>query len=299
MVSYTTDLGNMKTADAIISALASPAFVENSQVLQHCQGRCFQPATSNATVRFVIDGNLVGETVAETTAYSLSANSEITQSGVDVTVAKHVNIWAPTVEMQRWSENTPGVHQNIGAEQGRALSVSLNDTFIGLFDDFTNTHTTTASGVLTMADVHDARYTFEAAVLGAKGARAHAVLDRKAINELRKEILGSTASVYTLPENNSLLDRGAEIVDRSYVGSFGSIDFYETGGLPTAGSGALDCGLVFDPSLAFGLAIDERGIQSASKMKLSEGFYEEVASWLFANVGIYRDTAGCQLRSAT
>jgi len=298
MVNYTTDIGNMSTSDSIISAQASPAFVENSQVLQHCQGRCFQPATSNQTVKFVTDGNLVGEVLAETTAYSLSASSEITQSGVDVTVAKHVNIWAPTVEMRRWSEDTPGVHHSIGAEQGRALSLSLNASFLALFDDFVNSQTTAASGVLTMADIHDARYAYEAAVLGAKGNKAHAVLDRKGINELRKEILASSASAFSLPDNINLLDRSEEVMDASKVGSFGSIDFYETSGLPTSAT-ILDVGLVFDPTLAFALAIDERGIQSSSKLQLAQGFYEEVGSWLFANVGVYRSNAATQMKSAT
>lgn len=298
MVNYTTDRGNMTQADAVISALASPAFVERSQVLQHCLGACAMPATVNATGRFVIDGNLEGEVVAETTAYSLSSKSEITQSGVDVTVAKHMNIWAPTVEQQRWTSETPGVHRNIGAEQGRALMASLNSTFLGLFDNFTNTKTTTASGALTMADISDARYAVEAAVMGAKSGEMHAVLDYKAINELRKEIMASTATPFSASENLDLLFRSSEVIDKSYVGSFGALKFYETSGLPTAAT-VLDCGCVFDPYLAFGLYIDSEGIQTESIFKGSDGMYKEVISWLFANVGIYRDYAGCQIRSAT
>lgn len=300
-MAFETEKGNLVTADSVVSSLASPAFVENSQVLQHCLGPCFQEATTNDTVQFVIDGNLVAEVVAEAAAYTPSANTEITQSGVNVTVQKHVALWKPTVEQQRWTRTTPGAHQNIAAEQGRALSVSLNSSFQALFDDFDNIHTTTASGVLTFDDLHDARYAYESTVLGAKSGMCHAVLDRKAVNELRKELAGSAASIFNIPQNQSIFSQDIEVRDRSFVGSYGSIDVFETSGLPTvtAGPSTVDVGLIFDPMLAFALVVDSEGIQTASKMQLVDGHFMEVSSWLFANVGVYRSGAGTQVRSAT
>ena len=295
-MAYETELGNIKTVDAVLSDLASPALVENSQVLDHV---VIQPAT-NKTVRFVIDGNLVGEVVAESTAYTPSANSEIVQSGVDCTVQKYVNIYYPTVEQMAYGMNTPGVHNNIAAEQGRALSVALNATWLSLFDDFTTSGNVSPalSGVMTLAALNDAVYAVESNLLGATSGEFHAVLDRKAVHELRKELSASEASVFTLPSEIALFTRTGQVKSKNYRGSIGAIKVYETSGLPVA-AGVADVGLVFDPKLAFGLAVDPRGIQTASNMVLTAGMKAEIASWLFANVTIIRDKAGCMIASAT
>jgi hypothetical protein len=290
-------MSSYRRPDKILSALTWPALVENAIAIEHC---AIQEVDTHPTVDFVIDGSLTGGVASEGAAASLGAGQELTQSGVVVTVAKHVSIIKPTVEAIRFAGSAK--MQNMADAQAKALARSLDTSWIALFDDFTSTENVNPvnSGTITYSDLLGAVYQVDAGLLGAASGKYHAVLDRKAVYELKAEQAGSVVSVYNVPAEISLFNGMKDMKSKNYYGKVGVVDVYAHNGLPTAASGVADVGLVFDPSLAFALAIDKSGVIYAPDVfDASGGFITEVSAYLFANVAVFRDEAGCKIPSAT
>src|SRR4051794_1753577 len=94
-----------------------PAFVNASQFLPLVRTETF-PDTSNV-IKVPISGNLVAETVAESTDYSYSSNSELTDSSISVTAKKAVIGSKFTVEADRFGKPWANLPR-IANEQGTA-----------------------------------------------------------------------------------------------------------------------------------------------------------------------------------
>lgn len=286
-MSYETEQGNVSKADAVISAIASPAFVESSKAL--AQGKVLEFPSNNAVLKFNKDGSFVAEITAESGTYSFDAGDEFSQTAVTCTAQKYTHIWKPTVEAERFSGDQIGLDK-AGKLSGEALARKFDSTFIAQFPSITNLVTATAD--LTKDDLLDAQYTVHSAMN--MDRRLHAMINRKARNAIRKELTSVTASAFSNLEMLSLVNQ--QIQPNGLVGEFADIMIFNTSGFTATGGDDQQC--VYDPEYAFGIGVDSR-VYSRSVFKASEGFFTEVATYMFMATCIWNNTAACELRSDT
>lgn len=300
-VAYNTELANILIPTDVISAGISAALVQAAVVVPLIYAEDL-PAGTNVK-KFRKAGSLTAEAVSESAPYTFSASSEYTESSVTVTAVKSAVASLLTVEAEQFSSINLA---RLAAEQGQAIARLLDDDVLTLFDEHNNS--VTCGSILTVDDILTAAYTVRAAVKGASKRKLIGVFDYKGINEIRKELVKSAASVFSIPEMVSLL-RPSESMQtpNGYVGSLPGIDLFETDGLPSANSD--DYALVFNPDLCYcamyspSVQVRTRWVGASqygeSAAPNATGFATEVASWVFSDVKEWNDTAGCTVRSDT
>jgi hypothetical protein len=291
-VAYESELGNFIIEANAVSALMGPAFVNASQFLPLVRTETF-PDTSNV-IKVPISGYLVAETVAESTDYSYSASSELTDTSVTVTAKKAVQGSKFTVEADRFGKP----HANLG-RIGDEMSAAHGRLFDYDFKALINSISTvvTATTVLTKDNLLDASYNVFAATKGAHSGKLVGAFDFKGVNEIRKELTSITATAFGNKEMLGILGNPGGGIN--YAGNCVGIDIYQTDGLSTTGSDDQAC--VWDPALAFYAGVDGvAGFRSSVKEPSAiNGLSWELLTWTFFKVAIWRNTAACQVRSDT
>lgn len=283
-MAYETESGNFTKPDVSISAVAAPAFVEKAKVLAQGYVQNFQGIS---TIKFNKDGSVSAAVVAESGGYTFDSGDEITQGYTSCSAQKHLVISKPTVEAERFS-NGQFSYADLGAKQGEALARSLDAVWIALFPSITNL--VTATSTLTKDDLLDAQYTVHDATK--LDDRLHVMIARKGRNEIRKELTSISASAFSSPNMLSLVDQ--PIQANGLVGEFSDMLVFNSSGFATTGGDNQQA--VYHPQLAFGIGIDTQ-VYTRSSFVASGGMWTEVASWLFANVVLWNDSAACELRS--
>lgn len=286
-MAYETEKGNVSKADAVISTIAAPAFVETSKALAH--GTILNLPDDNSVLKFNKDGSFTAETVSESGAYTYDSGDEFSQTAVSCTAQKYVHIWKPTVEAERFSSDQIGLAK-AGKLQGEALSRKFDGTWLALFPSITNL--VTATTVLTKDDLLDAQYTVHSAMN--MDRRLHAVINRKARNAIRKELTSISASAFANPQMLDLVNK--PVMANGLVGEFCDILVFNTSGFTATGGD--DQQAVFDPEYAFGFGVDTQ-IYTRSVFTAAGGLFTEFASWMFGNACLWNDSAACELRSDT
>lgn len=249
---------------------------------------------TNTTVKYVKkDGALTASASAVSEASSYSTYSALTTSGVSMTAIKDVCASFITVEAQKFG----GVDRAlIARKQGEALARRLDNEVAALFN--AHDHSVTCASVMTVDDLIDASYNVRKNTVDVASPQLKAVLGLKAVNSLRKELVKSAASVYTMPQMATLLT-GAQGQGNGYAGSLPGIDVYAFAGtFPTANGD--DYQLVFDPAICY------TGMYDASPSTVevwtatgNPSFGLQVASWVFHAATEWNDDAGCTIRSDT
>lgn len=281
-----TELSNFVTIGNAVSTLMSPAFKEASIMLNLCHTENFPDNTN--VIKFRKSGSLTAEALAESTAYSYSASSELTDTSVSATAAKVVAASKVTVEALRFGTGSANM-ERIAQEQGRAIARMYDDDVIALFDNFATTQT--ATSVLTVDDMITAQYkVYNGNVPVGKLA---AVLEYKGAHEIRKEIQSTGGTPWS---NMSMLEiLNGTPQPNGYVGSVAGMDVYQTTGMPTGGGD--DYALVFNPQWTFAAGLG--GAFSTNVWYDPVSFLYVVSSFMFYNVVEWNDTAGCSLLSDT
>lgn len=295
-MAYETEYANLVTATDAISALMSPAFVNNSILMNLVYAENF-PANTKV-IKLRKDGSVTAETLNESTAYTPSASSELTENGaVTLSAVKGVVVSELTVEAQRFGGSS-GDLQNIANKHGAALGRLFDASTKTLFSSLSNS--VTASTTLAKDNLLDAQYYVFSSIMGAAdGMALVAVLDYKGVNEIRKEITSSTGTAFS---NLELLDlvRNAGVQQNNHLaGQFAGMEIYQTSGLPTATSDTDDVGAVFHPRLCFGAGFGGEFVTKFDDPRGSNGFVTEVSSYMFYDVEIWNNTAGCKVLSNT
>lgn len=291
-MSFETEQGNFAVEANAVSALMGPEFVNASQFMPLVQTETF--ADSSNTIHVPISGYLVAETVAESTNYTYSANSELTDTYVAVTAKKAVVGNKFTVEADRFGKpwaNLPRISKKMGTSFGRLFDADLKALFPSI------STVVTASTILTKDNMSDASYNVFASMKEAASGVLVAALDFKGVNELGKELSNITASAFSNRELLGIL--GTPGGGYNYKGNLLGIDIYQTDGLATTGGD--DQGCVWDPMHAFYAGVDGiEGFRNSQKEPSAiNGLTWELLSWTFWKVAIWRNTAACQVRSDT
>lgn len=287
---YATELSNLTIVGNAISALMSPAFVKVSIGLNLVHTEDFPDYTN--VIKFRKSGSLVAETLAQSTEYTFSASSEITDSSVTCTAEKAVVGSRISVEAQRFGAGQAGF-ERFGDEHGAALGRLFDSSLFTLFSSVSGA--VTATSTLTKDNLLEAAYSVRSSMQGAHGGvKLAGVFDYKGVNEVRKELTSISASAFSNP---SMLTLMSVPQVNGLAGEFAGIEIYEVAGLPTSGGDDVAC--VFHPQLCFAAGLGGEMKTSVTWKDASGGFLFEISSYWFYKIVEWNDTAGVRVLSDT
>lgn len=291
-MAFETELGNVITIGNAVSAAMGPAFVNKSQGLSLVYKEVFPDNTN--VVKFQISGNLVAETVAESTDYTYSANSELTDSSITCTAKKVVCGSKTTVEAVRFGNGSARL-ERLAKEAGEAHARLFDADLKALFSGIATI--VTASTVLTKDNLIDARYNIVNSMKGGFSGMLVSMFDYKGVSEIQKEITSTTAAAFGNMDLLGVL--GMPQPSNGYCGNLLGIDIYQTDGLPSGGGDDTAC--VWDPMNCFAAGVDgTNGFYNSLKDPAAiNGLSNEFLTWSFFKIVEWRDTAGCAVKSDT
>lgn len=281
-----TELSNIAIPTDVVSDAISAALVQSVVAWPRIYSEDLPVGTN--VKKFRRDGSLTAEEIAESASYTFSASSELTQTSVGSTATKFGCVSKLSVEAQQFAGVTPA---QIYQKQGEAIARDLDDEILALTSGVSTV--VTASNVLTIDNIMTAVYNVQNGTQGVSSGVLDGLFDYKGIMEVRKELLNAGAAVFSQPQQTSLLAGTAQ--NTGYVGSLPGVNLYQTNGLPITGGD--DIAVVFDPALAFASVYG--GMQSKASWKGSEGFFDELATYVFFDVVEWNDAAACAVRSDT
>lgn len=290
--------GLMQMADTVqignaISAAISPAFKEASIGMGLVYAETCSPASQ--VIKFRKSGSLVAEAVTEGAAYTASdASSDINDTSVTITAAKIAVASPISVEAMRFGGGAANVAR-VASEQGRALARKFDDDLLALFDSITNV--ATATSTLDTDTLLTGQFNVMDSLV--PPGPLTAVVDNKGAAELRKLVANAGAAIYSSQYNSPLFGTPSQ---NNFIGNLLGIDIYQTTGLSTTGGD--DQGCIFNPNYAFCSAMggEVSSVVQFSGMGVAlliPGFSDIVLSWLFYGVGVWNNSAACELRSDT
>lgn len=289
-----TTRSDMVTTGTVVSALIPQAFKEASIWMNLVYSEDL-PADAIAK-KFRISGSVIAEAVTEGSVYTPSdTNSDLTDTSVTITAAKAVVGSPISVEALRFGGNGASLAR-VADEQGRALARLFDDDCNALINSITLA--ATASSTLTTDTLLEGQYKVLNALC--PPGPLVAVLDFKGVYELQKLVVNAGAAVWT----NALATQFISGVPQAnnYRGNFLGIDIYATTGLSETGSD--DQGVIFNPRYAFASVLGgapETNIRWTGHGVASQvaGFSYEVSTHMFYGVGLWHDSAACEIRSDT
>lgn len=285
-MAFETERGNIVTPTDVVSDAISAALVQRTILFPLVYTEDLPDNTP--TKKFRKAGSLTAAEVAESAAWTFGAGSEYTETSASATATKFACVSKLTVEADRFTPVSP---DKLYQEQGAAIARDVEGEIKTLFSGFSNA--VTATSIATVADILQALYLVQSGTSGVSDGMLAGVFDYKAIMEIRKEIVASGASHYVQPNQTTLLAGIA--ADSGYVGDVPGVNCYQTNGLPTDTGD--DVNLVFDPALAIAGMVGP--IQTRQSWKGSEGFFDELASYLFSDFVEWNDAAACAVKSDT
>lgn len=287
-----TELGNFIIVGNALSAVMGKAFVNGAQGLPLVHAEPFPDNTN--VIKATIAGTLTAETVAESTDYTYSSSSELTDTSVSCTAKKTVLGTKITVEAARFAGAASRLDR-IANEHGNAHARLFDADLKALFSSIATG--VTATTVLTKDNIIDARYNVVAAMKGAFSGRLVGMFDYKGVSEIQKELSSISATAFGNMEMLGVL--GMPNPANGYAGNVIGVDIYQTDGLPTSGGDDVAC--VWDPSACWFAGVDGReGLNNSLKDPAAiNGLSTEILTWTFFKIVEWRDTAGCRVLSDT
>lgn len=288
-----TTMSDMNQAAYMLSRLLGPALVEASTWLNLVYAETCSEDSNK--IRLQKSGSLIAEGVNEGAVYVPSdANSDITDTYVEITAAKIVSGSVLTAEQQRFG----GVFRQIprfGEEQGRAIARKFDVDCNALINSVTET--ATAAALLDTDTLLEAVYKVRNGLLPA--GPLSAVLDRKGISELQKQVANSGAAIYSSQYNHPIFGTPKP---NNFIANLLGVDIYQMSGLSTTGGD--DQGVLFDPRYFIGAAMGGDVITVPRWMgqgvsSENAGLSWELLSYIFYGVAVYYDAAACEVRSDT
>lgn len=286
-MAYETELANYAVPTDEISVGISRALVKTAVMPSLIYSEDI-PSSGNVK-KFRKDGSLTAESLAQSTEYTFSASSELTQASASATIAKTVVVSKLTLEALKMGgvdANLP----NLQRKQAEAISRILDSEILALFTGLGTG--VTATNVMTIGDLFTAIMNIEVGLGG--GARMIYAGGAKQIKEMKVEQVTSGAAIWSQPQRSTLLS-GA-LGDVGFKGEVGGALCYQVSGLST--SGGDDVSAVFNPDIAFAAAYDTM-IEVWSVDVVSGGFYKEIGSAFFHKAVEWNEIAGEKILSDT
>lgn len=284
-MAFETELANIAHQTDVISDAISAALVQAIVALPFVAAEDL-PTDTNVKL-FRKDGSLVAEIKAESGSYVFSANSEFIQTTVTSTALKQVCVSKLTVEAEQFSSITQA---KIMEEQGKAIGRLLDDDVLALFAGFSVAQT--AASTATVEDLVQAAYLVRSGTAGVGQLPLIGILEYKQIVDMQAQIIATDATPFSLESQITLIQGVAEPSGRR--GHLAGVELYETNGVPTnAGDHQ---GLVFDPALAMAGMVSP-SVNVRTDWRGSDGFWNEISSWVFSDFVEWNDEAGIRFES--
>jgi hypothetical protein len=284
-----TELSNLALQTDVLSVEISEAFVEKGigLALVHSEGT--NPGVT--TKEFRKDGSLTAQTVSEGGNFTYGAGAEVTQASVTATLEKKVAAAKPTVETIDIGTLSEG---QLAGYAGNALARLFDTDLTTLFASITNT--VTATNIMTVDELFDARYTVESAMKGAHSGFLVGMFDYKALNELRKELKDTAGAAFVSQVNLGGILGGVSGA-KKYSGNIAGIDLYAVSGLQTDSGD--DVAGVWDPMFGFAAAVRNNGAIPEHVFTGSQGMHREHTYRMYWKVVAWNDTAAVAVKSDT
>lgn len=281
--------GNFGKPTDVMSDIVGGALIEKAIVAPLVYSEDVPGVTDKK--KFVKQGTVDAADLAESASHSYGAGDEYTETEVTVTAAKTTAVSKVTAEAIRFGG---GAIDKVLTAQGAGIARAIDDKIIALFDGFSNQVSSGSGSTLQAEDLLDGVQTVHGNLAGDE-AQLVAVVSYKGANDLKKELIGSSAAVFGQESQTSLLQGPFENM-AGFVGSLPGVDVYATTGLPTAT--ADDVGAVFNPNKAFAMMADP-SVNVWEVPVGSGGVWVELISYLFNGVSEWYDEAGVEVLYAT
>lgn len=293
------DDGRMDIADTVtignaISAAISPALVDASVGLNLVYTEPF--STQSNVIKFRKSGSLIAEAVNEGAVYLPSdANSDINDTSLSLTAAKVVVASPISYEAVRFGAGAANTAR-VAAEQAAAIGRKFDDDLLALFNGITNV--ATATSTMSIDALIDGIYQIDLA--GVPQGRKVALLHYKQVMELKKVMAATGAAAFTNTQFLELINGSPKA--NGFAGNFLGVDIYQQTGMSTTGGDHQGAIWSADYGFAAGIGgpveteISKTGMGVASQVA---GLSWVVLSYLFYKIGMWNDTACCEVRSDT
>jgi hypothetical protein len=291
---YETERANIALPSDVISSAISEALVQGVVVSPLIYSEDL-PTGGPIRKKFRKAGYLIAEEVNESAVLAIDgAGQEYTETSVNSDAVKLCAACIGTVEAEKFGGFTP---QQAFVEIGKAIARDVDDEVKALLDDGTYAATCTAGATIDKA--LDAEYSVRRYSEGVGDGPLTMVVNYKAASELQKDLIASSASVWTNPNMATIL-RGS--TPGGFVGTLGNgmLNVFRTSGVPTTGTD--DVGCVFHPQWAFasmadsGPTYNERWLGAGDGTR---GFATEYTGYFFYDAVLWNDYLTCEFRSDT
>lgn len=287
-VANVTELADSATIGNALSAVASPAFVKGT-VMMNLMYVEDLPERTNVKKFRKLD-SATAAIVAEATANAIDANGEIVDTQISATAAKTIVVTGLSVEEQKFGEIDL---ERVGNEHFSAIARAVDTDAV---DDFTGFSTAiTATSVMTVDDLMLAQLSIYEANCPNQEIPLVAVLPPQHVYDVKKEIIQSGASAWTSPDKLTVFGE-MPVQPNGFVGEVAGIQIFQTTGHGTSGGDTISA--VFHPRWATAAMMDTAPTTWVLN-KGSEGFYTEIASHFFYDIIEWNDLAGVKVLADT
>lgn len=287
-VSNITEVSNAVTIGNALSKIASPALVKSTCMLNLIYVEDLPQGTN--VKKFVKQGSLTAASLAESTALTIDANGELTDSSVSATAAKVAVSSGLSIEGETFTGMSLA---RLGEAAGNAIARFVDNDAIGMFDGFSTV--VTSSNVLTVDDLMLGQFNIYNSECPNKEVALQAVLHPKALYNIKKELIQSGASAWNNPGMLSVLQGRPQ--RNCYVGSIpGLCDVYSTTGQATTGGDTIDG--IFHPMWALAGIFAPAPVTWVTKVGAGGG-YTEVFTYFLYDIIEWNDLAGVELDNDT
>lgn len=293
---FTTEYKNTINPLNVVKDVASANLVPNSVWLQHVIE--VPMITEGQTTEITKEGSLGRLVLPENTAYTYGAYSEYLETSTLLNPIKSVVISRVTKEQEKFGRKSTA--SKIGQEQGKALSLGMEEDIATLAAGFTSSVVTAVP--LTQLDIMTAALNVQISTNG------HAVTDRAMTVLLHPnqayeagivDPLSSPSgqlAVYGNPQSsqiNLLENLNAPRSANGFVTALGNVAIYTTNVIDD--DGVSFRGLAFDSSRAL-IGMWDKSVDSMEQLEI-ELFRNRLAVCHFSDFEIHWDEAGCRIES--
>ncbi len=288
-VNFVTEFSNGITLGNLVAATSSPALVKGTVMMNHMYAENLPERTM--TKKFPKNGSLTAASLAESTALAINANGELLDTSADLTAAKVAVSSGLSIEDQKFGTIST---ERVGAEQFSAIARAVDVDALSLFSGLATS--VTSASVMTIDDIMQGIMSINNSNCPDLEVTPTYVGTPKSVYNIQKEIIQGGNASYS---NDAMLDifRGATMKANGFKGKLANLcDIYQTTGLATSGSD--DVNAVFHPKWTFCGMFDSQPLTWLQN-KGADGWYTEIASCYFYDVGEWNDLCGVKLLSDT
>jgi hypothetical protein len=270
------------TVAAYVAAFTGPYFRAATVAANNVRALNFIPGSSS--IKLPKSGALSAATVAENTAAS---NSQYSETSVTLTAAKVMVLTELSVEAMEFAKANPDF---IAQEQGRAIAAKFDTDALALADGFSNTSGATTTA-LTIAKIQTALLKLQ---LGNVPGPYVGMLHPKSVNDVRSDLVASTASVWTNPAEIGLM--GGQPQQNGFSGNILGLPIFQTTNTKSVNTAADWANVVLSPQYAIAAAFHKDVVVDTQWDVTKKTL--KICSHLFYDVKEYYDAAGIYLIGA-